>query len=95
MSPANGRRPTGSAARFLVQEQIDYYEARATEYDQQLESAGRYADRAIADDLQGRDIDEAQSALEQLTVRGDVLELACGTGWWTTRRSPRTSTTAG
>jgi hypothetical protein len=48
MSSADGRRPTGSAARALVQEQIDYYEARAAEYDQQLERAGRYAERATS-----------------------------------------------
>jgi demethylmenaquinone methyltransferase/2-methoxy-6-polyprenyl-1,4-benzoquinol methylase len=69
--------------RALVLEQIDYYDARAAEYDRQLERAGRYADTEAADDPQGRDIDEAQAALEQLTIHGDVLELACGTGWWT------------
>lgn len=37
MSPADGRRPTESGASSLVQGQVDYYEARAAEYDQQLE----------------------------------------------------------
>ncbi|HEX6508227.1 MAG TPA: class I SAM-dependent methyltransferase [Chloroflexota bacterium] len=73
----------------LIQEQIDYYEARAAEYDRQLDRAGRYADSPEADDPQGRDIDEAQSALEDLATGGDVLELACGTGWWTRRLARR------
>jgi hypothetical protein len=45
-----------------VQEQIDYYDARAAEYDRQLERAGRYAGTAAGDDPQGRDVDEAQAA---------------------------------
>jgi hypothetical protein len=48
--------------RALVLEQIDYYDARAAEYDRQLERAGRYADMAAADDPQGRDVDGAQAA---------------------------------
>ena len=65
--------------RSLLREQIDYYEARAAEYDRQLEITGRCADSPAAKDPQGRDIDEAQTALEHLAIAGDVLELACGT----------------
>src|SRR5690349_21116742 len=91
MSLSDGRRPIESAMRSLVQEQTDYYEARAAEYDRQLEITGRYADSPAAEDPQGRDIDEAQTALEHLAIAGDVLELACGTGWWTRRLARRAS----
>jgi demethylmenaquinone methyltransferase/2-methoxy-6-polyprenyl-1,4-benzoquinol methylase len=89
MSPPDGRHLNESGVHPLIQEQIDYYEARADEYDRQLDRAGRYADSPAADDPQGRDIDEAQSALEDLATGGDVLELACGTGWWTRRLARR------
>ena len=91
MRPVGGNRPPHPIARSVLQEQIDYYDARADEYDRQLDMAGRYADRTSAKDAQGRDIQEAESALAHLAIRGDVLELACGTGWWT-RRLARTAT---
>ena len=55
----------------VSQEQIDYLrDARAGEYDQELEVAGRYAQRAAPEDPQGWGIDEEQSALEQHAIRG-------------------------
>ena len=77
--------PNESGVHPLLQEQIDYYDARAAEYDRQLDRAGRYADAPAGDDPQGHDIDEAQLALVDLATGRDVLELACGTGWWTRR----------
>jgi demethylmenaquinone methyltransferase/2-methoxy-6-polyprenyl-1,4-benzoquinol methylase len=52
-------------------EQMAYYRARAGEYD----------DTAYPE----RDRDEARidAIVSSLNVRGDVLELACGTGMWT------------
>lgn len=48
MSLIDRRRPNESGVHSLIQEQIDYYEARAAEYDRQLERAGRYGDAAVA-----------------------------------------------
>jgi SAM-dependent methyltransferase len=55
----------------LLREQIDYYRARAAEYD------------AGALDLPGGD--ELEAALDAFRPVGDVLELACGPGTWTTQ----------
>ncbi|GAA4019700.1 hypothetical protein GCM10022232_74910 [Streptomyces plumbiresistens] len=53
----------------LLAEQIAYYRARAPEYDRV------YAERA--------DLRELLTAVDDLPIAGDVLELACGTGQWT------------
>ncbi|MEU6841186.1 class I SAM-dependent methyltransferase [Streptomyces sp. NPDC046716] len=53
----------------LMAEQMAYYRARAPEYDRP------YKDRA--------DLRELLAGIDELPVRGDVLELACGTGQWT------------
>jgi ubiquinone/menaquinone biosynthesis C-methylase UbiE len=63
----------------VLREQLEYYRARAGEYDQWWLREGRF-DR-------GPDWFAESSALEQVLEhfepRGNVLELACGTGLWT------------
>lgn len=66
-----------------LQQQIDYYRARAGEYDEWFYRLGRY-DRGL--ELNQRWFDEVatvQQALRLLAPAGDVLELAAGTGNWT------------
>jgi demethylmenaquinone methyltransferase/2-methoxy-6-polyprenyl-1,4-benzoquinol methylase len=57
----------------LLAEQVDYYRARANEYDET---------GLVGADEQGRRL---QAALASFGPRGRVLELACGTGQWTGR----------
>jgi demethylmenaquinone methyltransferase/2-methoxy-6-polyprenyl-1,4-benzoquinol methylase len=64
-------------------EQIEYYRARAPEYDQWWFREGRY-DRDH-NDAWLADISEAAAALNLFRPTGRVLELACGTGIWTER----------
>lgn len=65
-------------AADLLREQLAYYRAGAAEYD------GIYDRRP---DLRG-----LLPLLDRLPVRGDVLELACGTGQWTERLAARART---
>ena len=68
----------------LLQEQIDYYRARAGEYDEWWYRTGRY-DRGPADNARWfAEIAELQAALERFRPAGRMLELACGTGLWST-----------
>jgi len=65
-----------------LSEQLEYYRARAKEYDQWWYRQGRY-DRGR--ELNGHwfaDIDELKSALRKFAPAGDILELAGGTGIW-------------
>lgn len=61
----------------LIQEQIAYYRARAGEYDM------LYTQR---DDWR-----QLLPVLDRMPIRGEVLELACGTGAWTPRLAERAS----
>ncbi len=63
--------------------QLDYYRARASEYDAWFLRQGRY-DRGEAHRKRWfAEVEVLVGALENFAPRGNILELACGTGWWT------------
>jgi SAM-dependent methyltransferase len=71
--------------RDILQQQLEYYRARAGEYDEWFLRQGRY-DRGPS--LNARWDDEVEAvaaALDTFQPSGEVLELACGTGLWTAR----------
>jgi SAM-dependent methyltransferase len=61
---------------------IDYYEARAPEYDDWYLRRGRYARGAIHDAAWNTELDAAGRWLDALPWNGEIVELAAGTGWW-------------
>jgi demethylmenaquinone methyltransferase/2-methoxy-6-polyprenyl-1,4-benzoquinol methylase len=74
--------PAASVGDDLDQEMIDYYEARAPEYDDWYLRRGRYARGAIHDAAWDAELDAAGSWLDALSWHGEIVELAAGTGWW-------------
>ncbi|MFI0373264.1 class I SAM-dependent methyltransferase [Actinomadura sp. 1N219] len=66
----------GLDVETALREQIAYYRARAPEYDRE------YAERS--DDMR-----LLLPVFNEFPIAGDVLELACGTGQWTTLLTPR------
>jgi SAM-dependent methyltransferase len=67
----------------LLKQQIDYYRARAPEYDDWFLRRGRYDRGPQANADWFADIELVRAALAEFRPEGDVLELACGTGLWT------------
>lgn len=64
----------------ILAEQLAYYGARAAEYDQWWLRQGRY-DRGPEETARWfREAAEVDTALDVFQPRGDILELACGTG---------------
>ncbi|MGZ4461328.1 MAG: class I SAM-dependent methyltransferase [Gaiellaceae bacterium] len=72
----------------LLAEQARYYRERAGEYDDWWLRRGRYDGGPEENARWLAEIAEVDAALERFDPRGDVLELACGTGLWTRRLAP-------
>ncbi len=75
---------TGSPTAAVDPERsmVDYYEARAPEYDDWYLRRGRYARGAIHDAAWHAELDSAGRWLDALPWEGEIVELAAGTGWW-------------
>lgn len=67
----------------FLQDQIDYYRARAGEYDEWFLRQGRYDRGPTENAAWFADIAELRRQLAAFRPTGHVLELACGTGLWT------------
>jgi SAM-dependent methyltransferase len=70
-----------------LREQVAYYRARAPEYDQWALRAGRFDRGRTVNRRWFREVRALEAALADFGPRGNVLELACGTGQWTERLS--------
>lgn len=82
--PASGR--PGSADRdtaALLCEQMAYYRARSPEYDQWWQRAGKYDRGPLFHRRWDEETSQVRAALDGFGARGKILEIACGTGWWT------------
>jgi SAM-dependent methyltransferase len=67
----------------VLTEQLDYYRARALEYDKWWLREGRFDRGPEANTRWFAEATELEHVLERFAPHGDVLELACGTGLWT------------
>ncbi|MXW57744.1 MAG: class I SAM-dependent methyltransferase [Acidimicrobiia bacterium] len=67
----------------ILDSQQTYYRARADEYDEWWERRGRYAQDPEANDQWRQEISELRELFDSLSLDGDVIELAPGTGYWT------------
>jgi SAM-dependent methyltransferase len=67
----------------VLTEQLEYYRARAYEYDKWWLREGRFDHGTAANARWFAETSELEHVLAQFDPRGEVLELACGTGLWT------------
>jgi len=81
---AGGEKPAAATTEPAPAQDslVDYYEARAGEYDDWYLRRGRYARGPIHDAAWNAELDGAGTWLDGLPIRGEIVELAAGTGWW-------------
>ena len=72
----------------VLDQQREYYAARAPEYDDWWWRRGRYALDAERERGWLEDAAEVEGRLRAFAPKGDVLELAAGTGIWTRKLVP-------
>ena len=81
-APRQPPAPAAAGAPDLDEAMVDYYEARAPEYDDWYLRRGRYARGAIHDAAWNAELDSAGRWLDALPWSGEIVDLAAGTGWW-------------
>jgi demethylmenaquinone methyltransferase/2-methoxy-6-polyprenyl-1,4-benzoquinol methylase len=67
----------------ILGEQLQYYRARAGEYDEWFLRQGRYDRGREHREAWFAEVALVEAALRNELPRGEVMELACGTGLWT------------
>lgn len=67
----------------VLKEQLAYYQARAREYDKSVEGIGNSGAISPINDKANQEWLRIVKALHEIPPVGEVLELACGTGFWT------------
>jgi 2-polyprenyl-3-methyl-5-hydroxy-6-metoxy-1,4-benzoquinol methylase len=72
----------------ILQEQIEYYHQRASEYDEWFLRQGRYDRGEIHRQQWFSEVSQVKKAFFDASPSGDILELACGTGLWTQHLAP-------
>lgn len=72
----------------LLAEQLDYYRARAGEYDEWFLRQGRYDRGPELNQKWFDEVEQVRRTLRAFNPSGQVLELACGTGLWTEQLLP-------
>lgn len=80
--PAAEPEPRTPVAAPATGSMVDYYQARAAEYDDWYLRRGRYERGPIHDAAWNAELDAAGRWLDGLPIRGRIVELAAGTGWW-------------
>ena len=83
-STTTAQTPADRPADDLAEEMKAYYAARVAEYDDWYLRTGRYSRGPVHDLAWNADLDAATLWLDALPIRGEIVELAAGTGWWST-----------
>jgi demethylmenaquinone methyltransferase/2-methoxy-6-polyprenyl-1,4-benzoquinol methylase len=84
VAPAAPAPSAEAATPAPADDLVAYYEARASEYDDWYLRRGRYERGPIHDAAWNAELDAAGRWLDALPIGGEIVEIAAGTGWWST-----------